>query len=40
MKIMDKSRLFMLRSIEAAKMELKILSSIINPFVVNLEYAF
>lgn len=36
MKVMDKAKLYQMRSVEAVKQEMNILSSIIHPFVVNL----
>jgi serine/threonine protein kinase len=40
MKTMDKRNLYKLRSIETVKMEMKILSQIIHPFIINMHYAF
>ena len=40
MKIMDKRKLFQLRSIEAVKAEMKILASLIHPYILYLQYAF
>lgn len=40
MKIMDKRKLYQMRSIEAVKSEMHILASLIHPFIVYLQYAF
>ena len=40
MKIMDKRKLFQLRSIEAVKSEMKILATLIHPYILYLQYAF
>ena len=40
MKIMDKRRLYEMRSIECIKQEMNILAKVIHPFILYLEYAF
>ena len=40
MKIMDKRKLYAMRSIESIKDEMGNLSKLIHPFVVDLKYAF
>lgn len=40
MKVMDKARLFNMRSIDAVKQEMRVLASITHPFILNLRYVF
>jgi serine/threonine protein kinase len=40
MKVCDKRKLYMMRSVESVKIEMDILSTIIHPLVLNMNYAF
>ena len=40
MKVMDKRKLYSIRSVDAVKEEVHILSKLIHPFILNLHYAF
>ena len=40
MKICDKRKLYMMRSVESVRCEMKILSEIIHPLCLNMQYAF